>query len=156
MTLALALTACQSTPPAFPPDYRMLIAYHLALDYEASGKGAAEISPMPRSGVGLIGAMTSLWVRYPVLATYQLLTPGRVVPRCINISASTLSLRDGLEVTRPRQDLGGNCPENADFVPFTELEGLAERIRACRREGTARCAVSEPGARRQRVFVLSR
>lgn len=164
--LLLLLSACQGTgssgsgalndPIELPPDYRAKAAPHLVMEYVRDAIGPAEITSEVRSGQGLLGASSSVLVRYPVRTHslgQQLIAKGWLLDRmektetgmrCIGISVSR-SISTGGEIkfmaSRPKVD-GTSCGEGQSFVPYTELEASAARLKACQAKGEERCLLS--------------
>lgn len=64
--------------------------------------------------------------------------------RCITLSI-VRSIQTGGEdkftASRPKVD-ETSCGEGRSFVPYTELEQVAQRLKACRAKGEERCLLS--------------
>lgn len=165
-TLFLLLSACQGTgtagsgalndPIGLPPDYRAKAAPYLVTDYVRDSIGRAEITSDVRSGQGLLGASSSVLVRYPVRTHslgQQMIAKGWLLNqmektengmRCITLSI-VRSIQTGGEdkftASRPKVD-ETSCGEGRSFVPYTELEQVAQRLKACQAKGEERCLLS--------------
>ena len=163
--LLLFLSACQGAgtgsgalndPIDLPPDYRMKAAPHLVADYVQDAIGSAEITSEVQSGRGLLGASSSVLVRYPVRTHslgQRLIAKGWLLDkmekteagmRCVTISIGR-SISTGGETkfvaSRPKVD-ESSCGEGRSYVPYTELEAVAQRLKACRAKGEERCLLS--------------
>jgi hypothetical protein len=164
--LLLLLSACQGSrtagsgalndPVDLPPDYRAKAAPHLVTEYVRDALGPAEITADVRSGQGLLGASSSVLVRYPVRTHslgQQLIAKGWLLDsmektetgmRCITISVGRSMATGGetkFRASRPKVD-GTSCGEGRSFVPYTELEQVAQRLKACQAKGEERCLLS--------------
>ncbi len=165
VALLLILSACQGTgtgsgalndPVDLPPDYRLKAAPHLVADYVRNSIGPAEITSEVQSGRGLLGASSSVLVRYPVRTHslgQKLIAKGWLLDsmektetgmRCVTVSIGR-SINTGGETkfmaSRPKVD-ESSCGEGRSYVPYTELEGVAQRLKACRAKGEERCLLS--------------
>jgi hypothetical protein len=176
--LLLLLSACQATgtgdsgalnaPVDLPPDYRAKAAPHLAAEYARDAIGPAEITSEVQSGQGLLGASSSVLVRYPVRTHslgQQLIAKDWLLDsmektetgmRCISVSVGR-GIQTGGETkfvaSRPKVD-GTSCGEGRSFVPYTELEQVAQRLKACQAKGEERCllATSMPAAQARKLM----
>jgi hypothetical protein len=179
--LLLLLCACQGTGPGgsgalndpvdLPADYRAKAAPHLVTDYVRDAIGPAEITSDIRSGQGLLGASSSVLVRYPVrthsfgqklIAKDWLLDRMEKTEtgmRCITISVQR-NLETAGEVrfraSRPKVD-ESSCGEGRSYAPYTELEQVAQRLKACQAKGEERCLLSTtlPEAEARRLMNRS-
>jgi len=145
-----------NAPVDLPQDYRAKAAAYLATEYVRDAIGPAEIAAEPLSGRALLGASSSVLVRYPV-RTYslgqQLIARDRLLDtmektetgmRCITVSVRR-NIETGGDIrfgaSRPKVD-GSSCGEGRSFLPYTELDDVARRLKACRARGEERCLLS--------------
>ncbi len=164
-----SLTGCQSTlapqagatvadpapsaqaEPLVPPDYRQTLAVALLGQYIRDADGPAEITPM-RRGLSLLGPRPVLTVRFRLdprraRGLYFHIRDGELRVRCITvfIDKSLLSGSRYFEFQQPRDDATGICDEGLPFAPFTELDAMAGKARACIARGESQCVVAEEG-----------
>jgi hypothetical protein len=159
VALTVALAACQTAgsgapsanaqgePVGLPANARQDIATHLVTEYIKDATGPAMISKV-RGGRGLLGSSADVQIRYSVLGRPFLLPsdPRPTVDRCIEARVSWNENdppgQYRLTIERSKFD-GSDCIGFGDsFSPYTELEQMAAKLRACRAKGEERCLLS--------------
>jgi hypothetical protein len=173
-TLAVLLAACQTagtdapstkvqgTPVDLPATARQNIATRLVSEYVEDATGLATISKV-RGGRGLFGASADVQIRYPVLGRPFFLPsdPRPTVDRCVE---ATALWKNGdppgaysLTIKRSRID-GSDCVGFGDSVsPYSELEQMAAKIRACRTKAEERClllSTTMPEAETRKLMTM--
>lgn len=144
----LALAGCTSaasnpyTPPPLPPNYRSTAAFYLMQEYIEDATGPAEIERFPSEDYAFLRASNVIKVRYPIIRKGNFFkgpTPGM---RCVNIMSQRDSThKDKLVVGRLAED-PTECKPDGNFEPFVELQQMADRSRACKRDNTYPCYIS--------------
>lgn len=177
--LLLLLSACQSSgtgsgalndPVDLPADYRAKAAPYLVTDYVRDAIGPAEIASEVQSGRGLLGASSSVVVRYPVRTHslgQKLIAKGWLLDRmektengmrCVTISIGRSLQTNGetkFVASRPKVD-ESSCGEGRSYVPYTELDAVAQRLKACQAKGEERCLLASnmPEAQARKLMNL--
>lgn len=150
IVLVLAVPGCATPTPTFPPDYRERIAVSLLREFDRAGRGPAEIS-LPTGaqrsrGDGWLPSNLT-YVRYPVRENWGLFRDSSaIVHRCIEIGRNLFD-RSNYVASRPSSQISEShyCRSEIVYEPFTELNALLERVRACRARGEPRCEIAGPG-----------
>ncbi|HZH52828.1 MAG TPA: hypothetical protein VEZ16_13215 [Microvirga sp.] len=153
--LVAALGACQtsgsgqqsagtsSEPLRLPADFKQDVAVVLVTEYVKDGIGPATVSEV-WNGQGMLGANTSVLIRYPVRDKGIFASSDSTKTRCIKVELERSIGTGGKEkfsVTRPRTD-GEGCYAYEKTSPYVELERLAAKLRACKVKGEERCLLS--------------
>jgi hypothetical protein len=169
VSLVAVLGACQtggsssgragaeSEPLRLPANFRQDVAVTLAAEYVKDGVGPATISEV-WNGKGILGANTSVLIRYPVRDRGIFAGSGDTKTRCIKVELERSVSTGGEErfsVSRPKTD-GDGCYAYEKTRPYVELEQLASKLRACRATGEERCLLSStiPEAQARRLMNM--
>ena len=147
--VVLGVAGCAVPPPVFPPDYRERIAVGLFREFDRVGYGPAEISlPTEARPAGMLGNRSNLtYVRYPVRENSGLFRDSsQIVHRCIQIGRSLFD-SGSIATSRPSWQVSETflCVPGIVYEPFTELNAIYQRVRACRARGESPCTIAGPG-----------
>lgn len=132
-----------SEPLRLPVNFKQDVAVVLVAEYVKDSVGRATISEV-WNGNGILGANTSVLIRYPVKDKGFFASSNSTKTRCIKVELERSISTGGQEkfsVSRSKTD-GDGCYAYEKSSPYVELEQLAAKLRACKAKGEERCLLS--------------